>query len=119
RIYERLGAHRIRVGTTTGVHFAVWAPNADHVSVIGDWNMWDGRVHPMRRLAPSGVWELFVPDLPDGEKYKFEIHTRDGRRLEKSDPFGVAFEQPPQTASVVRDISGYVWGDANWMARRE
>jgi 1,4-alpha-glucan branching enzyme len=119
RIYERLGAHRIQLGTATGIHFAVWAPNAEQVSVVGDWNMWDGRVHPMRRLTPSGVWELFIPDLPDGEKYKFQIRARDGRRLEKSDPFGVAFERPPHTASVVRDISSYVWGDGDWMARRE
>jgi 1,4-alpha-glucan branching enzyme len=118
RIFEKLGAHRIRVGSTTGVHFAVWAPNATRVSVIGDFNGWDGRVHPMRLLTPSGIWELFVPDLPDGEKYKFEIRTREGHLLEKSDPFGVAFEIPPQTASVVRDISRYTWGDAAWMESR-
>jgi 1,4-alpha-glucan branching enzyme len=67
RAFERFGAHRITVGTTTGVHFAVWAPNAQRVSIIGDFNGWDGRVHPMRHLLPSGVWELFVPDLRDGE----------------------------------------------------
>ena len=97
--------------TTVGVHFAVWAPNAERVSVVGDFNGWDGRVHPMRLLVPSGVWELFIPDLADGEKYKFEIRTRTGALLKKSDPFGVAFEAPPQTASVVRDISGYEWRD--------
>ena len=118
RAFEKLGAHRIRVGATSGVHFAVWAPNADRVSVIGDFNGWDGRVHPMRRLAPAGVWELFVPDLADGEKYKFEIRTRSGALLKKSDPFGIAFETPPQTASVVRDISRYQWGDGDWMAAR-
>ena len=69
--------------TTVGVHFAVWAPNADRVSVVGDFNGWDGRVHPMRLLVPAGVWELFVPDLPDGEKYKFEIRTRTGALLEE------------------------------------
>src|ERR1700741_2670607 len=73
RIFEKLGAHRIRIGSTIGVHFAVWAPNADRVSVIGDFNGWDGRVHAMRLLAPAGVWEIFIPDLGDGEKYKFEI----------------------------------------------
>ena len=119
RIFEKLGAHRLRVGTTTGVHFAVWAPNAARVSLIGDFNGWDGRVHPMRLLAPAGVWELFIPDLPDGEKYKFEIATQSGALLRKTDPFGVAFEAPPQTASVVRDISGYVWQDAEWMQSRE
>jgi 1,4-alpha-glucan branching enzyme len=118
RAYEKLGAHRLRAGSTVGVHFAVWAPNADRVSVIGDFNGWDGRVHPMRRLVPSGVWELFIPELADGEKYKFEIRTRTGALLKKSDPFGFAFEAPPQTASVVRDVSQYTWGDGDWMASR-
>jgi len=68
RIFEKLGAHRMRMGSTSGVHFAVWAPNADRVSVIGDFNGWDGRVHPMRLLGPSGVWEIFVPGLADGER---------------------------------------------------
>jgi 1,4-alpha-glucan branching enzyme len=118
RAYEKLGAHRIRVGSTVGVHFAVWAPNAERVSVIGDFNAWDGRVHPMRMLVNSGVWELFVPDLADGEKYKFEVRTRAGDLLKKSDPYGVAFEVPPQSAAIVRDISGYEWRDGDWMARR-
>ena len=118
RLFEKLGAHRMTIGVTTGVHFAVWAPNADRVSVVGDFNGWDGRVHAMRLLAPSGVWELFVPNLPDGERYKFEIRTASGALLEKSDPFGMAFELPPQSASIVHDISGYAWGDAAWMAGR-
>jgi len=118
RIFEKLGAHRVRAGSTTGVHFAVWAPNADRVSVVGDFNGWDGRVHPMRLLVPSGIWELFIPDLPDGEKYKFEIRTRTGNLLKKSDPFGFAFEAPPQTASVVRDITHYTWSDREWMTAR-
>jgi 1,4-alpha-glucan branching enzyme len=118
RAYEKLGAHRVTIGTTVGVHFAVWAPTAERVSVIGDFNRWDGRVHPMRLLAPGGIWEIFIPDLGDGEKYKFEIQTRDSGLLKKSDPYGVAFETPPQSASVVRDISGYTWGDAEWMAAR-
>jgi 1,4-alpha-glucan branching enzyme len=122
RAFEKLGAHRIRVGGavggTVGVHFAVWAPNADRVSVIGDFNGWDGRVHPMRQLVPSGVWELFIPELPDGEKYKFEIRTHTGALLKKSDPYGVAFEAPPQTASVVRDISRFEWRDEGWMNTR-
>ena len=119
RAFEKLGAHRIRLGTTEGVHFAVWAPNADRVSVVGDFNGWDGRVHPMRLLLPNGIWELFVPNLADGEKYKFEIRTKADALLEKSDPFGTAFEMPPQTASVVRDISRYEWGDGEWMASRK
>ena len=118
RIFEKLGAHRIRIGSTTGVHFAVWAPNADRVSLIGDFNGWDGRVYPMRLLTPSGVWELFIPDLADGEKYKFEIRTAAGHLVQKTDPFGVAFETPPHTASVVRDVSHYVWEDGEWMGGR-
>jgi 1,4-alpha-glucan branching enzyme len=118
RAYEKLGAHRITIGTTAGVHFAVWAPNADRVSVIGDFNAWDGRVHPMRRLAPGGFWEIFIPDLRDGEKYKFEIRARSGALLKKADPYAVAFETPPQSASIVRDLSGYQWHDAAWMAAR-
>ena len=118
RAFERFGAHRVRVGLATGVHFAVWAPNAQRVSVVGDFNGWDGRVHPMRRLLPSGVWELFIPDLADGEKYKFEIRTPEGWLLKKTDPFGTYFEVPPQTAAVVRDIRGYEWGDGEWMTSR-
>jgi 1,4-alpha-glucan branching enzyme len=118
RAFEKLGAHRVTIGSTTGVHFAVWAPNADRVSLVGDFNGWDGRVHPMRLLLPNGIWEFFVPDLPDGEKYKFEIRTRHGALLKKSDPFGVAFEVPPLSASVVRDISGYQWRDDEWMTAR-
>jgi 1,4-alpha-glucan branching enzyme len=118
RAFDKLGAHRIRLGVATGVHFAVWAPNADRVSLIGDLNGWDGRVHPMRLLAPAGVWELFVPDLPDGEKYKFEIRTKAGALLEKTDPFGVAFEEPPRTAAIVRDLSGFEWTDADWVDER-
>jgi 1,4-alpha-glucan branching enzyme len=118
RIFEKLGAHRITVGTTTGVHFAVWAPNASRVSLVGDFNGWDGRVHAMRHLTPSGVWELFIPDLPDGEKYKFEIRTAAGAIVKKTDPFGVAFEVPPQTAAIVRDLSTYEWRDAEGMAAR-
>jgi 1,4-alpha-glucan branching enzyme len=118
RAFEKLGAHRITVGTTVGVHFAVWAPNADRVSVVGDFNGWDGRVNPMRLLVPAGIWEIFIPDLRDGENYKFEIRTKAGEILKKADPFGFAFEVPPQSASVVRDISRYQWRDAAWMAGR-
>jgi 1,4-alpha-glucan branching enzyme len=119
RLFEKLGAHRIRVGTTSGVHFAVWAPNADRVSVLGDFNGWDGRVHGMRLLAPGGIWEIFIPDLPDGEKYKFEIRTRTGALLQKTDPFARAFEAPPLSAAIVRDTSHYVWTDDEWMSARE
>jgi 1,4-alpha-glucan branching enzyme len=118
RAFEKLGAHRIVQGTTTGVHFAVWAPNAERVSVIGDFNGWDGRVTPMRFLTAGGIWEIFIPDLPDGEKYKFEIRARTGAILKKTDPFARAFEAPPQTAAIVHDISQYVWRDGEWMTSR-
>jgi 1,4-alpha-glucan branching enzyme len=117
RAFEKLGARRIMLGPATGVHFAVWAPNAERVSVVGDFNGWDGRVTPMRSLI-TGVWEIFIPDLADGEKYKFEIRAKNGAILKKTDPFAVAFEAPPQTAAIVRDISRYVWGDEEWMASR-
>jgi 1,4-alpha-glucan branching enzyme len=118
RLFEKLGSHRLAFGGTTGVHFAVWAPNADRVSVIGDFNGWDGRVMPMRVLVPGGIWEIFIPDLPEGEKYKFEIRTRAGTILKKTDPFARAFEAPPQSAAVVHDTSGYAWGDGDWMTAR-
>ncbi len=118
RAFERLGAHRITHGGATGVHFAVWAPNADRVSVIGDFNGWDGRVHPMRLLVPNGIWEIFIPGLGEGEKYKFEIRTPSGGLLEKTDPFGMAFEIPPRSAAIVRDLSRYQWQDDAWMAAR-
>jgi 1,4-alpha-glucan branching enzyme len=118
RLYEKLGAHRVRIGPAVGVHFAVWAPNADRVSVVGDFNGWDGRVHAMRSLAPSGVWEIFIPNLPDGERYKFEIGTKGGEILKKADPFATALEPPPATASIVRDVSGYRWNDHGWMDER-
>lgn len=118
QIFEKLGAHRVQIGAATGVHFAVWAPNAERVSVVGDFNGWDGRVHPMRLLVPSGVWELFVPDLQLGERYKFEIRTKAGHLLLKADPYGMSFEVPPLTATIVHDAVPYGWGDAAWMAER-
>ncbi len=119
RAFEKLGAHRVTAGGMVGIHFAVWAPNAAQVNLIGDFNGWDGRIHPMRNLGPSGVWEIFIPGLDDGEKYKYEIRTRNGALLKKADPYGVSFEVPPQSASVVCDISSYIWHDAEWMATRE
>src|SRR4029434_147988 len=76
RLFEKLGAHRIALGPTSGVHFAVWAPNAERVSLVGDFNAWDGRVHPMRHLATGGIWEIFIPCLPDGDEYKIEVRRR-------------------------------------------
>jgi 1,4-alpha-glucan branching enzyme len=106
------------VGPVEGVHFAVWAPNAQRVSVIGDFNRWDGRTHVMRRLVPSGVWELFIPGLHDGVRYKYEVRTREGQLLDKADPYARQLETPPHTASIVTG-SAYEWGDGDWMRARE
>jgi 1,4-alpha-glucan branching enzyme len=118
RAWEQMGSRERTVGSVSGVHFAVWAPNAQRVSVVGDFNRWDGRAHVMRRLVPSGVWELFLPGLRDGARYKFEVRTREGHLLEKADPYARAFETPPQTASVVSTGGTYVWQDGEWMRGR-
>jgi 1,4-alpha-glucan branching enzyme len=117
RAWEKLGSRRMTVDGIAGVHFAVWAPNAQRVSVIGDVNRWDGRVHPMRKLVPSGVWEIFIPGLHDGACYKLEIRTSGGHLLHKTDPYGRFFEVPPNTASVVYD-ERYTWRDDDWMRDR-
>ena len=111
RIHDKLGAHPMTIGSTEGVHFAVWAPNATRVSVVGDFNGWDGRVHPMRRLGVSGVWEIFVPTAAIGNRYKFELRTAEGAIIVKADPFGFEFEVPPLSASIV-SRPAYDWGDA-------
>ncbi len=116
--YEKLGAHVRTVAGVAGVQFAVWAPNARRVSVVGSFNRWDGRVHPMRHRGPSGVWELFIPDLTEGEIYKFEVLGALGPML-KADPYGFSAEQRPRTGSVVFDIDRYPWQDAAWMEARE
>jgi 1,4-alpha-glucan branching enzyme len=116
-LYERLGAHSTRVDGSDGVSFAVWAPNARSVSVAGDFNGWDGRVHPMRSLRGSGIWELFVPGVESGARYKFEIRSASGSILLKADPFAFAAEAPPRNASVV-SRSRHVWRDAASLERR-
>jgi 1,4-alpha-glucan branching enzyme len=117
--YEKLGAHVREIAGVRGVHFAVWAPNARRVSVVGNFNSWDGRVHPMRHRGSSGIWELFIPGLDEGELYKFEILSRVGDQLGlKTDPYGFAGEMRPNNASVVRTIDGYKWKDAPWMESR-
>ncbi|HEX6974922.1 MAG TPA: 1,4-alpha-glucan branching protein GlgB [Vicinamibacterales bacterium] len=118
RIYERLGAHPMRIGEAAGVHFGVWAPNAERVSVVGDFNAWDGRVHPMRTLGASGVWEIYIPAAKVGERYKFEIRARGGAILVKTDPYGFAFEVPPLSASIVCEPA-HTWQDEEWMRSRE
>lgn len=117
-IYRKLGAHLLEINNISGVYFAVWAPNARRVSVVGDFNRWDGRRHPMRVLGGSGVWELFIPGLSEGEVYKYEIKTGDGNILLKSDPYGYFSEVRPKSASVVCNIEGYEWGDSKWMSER-
>ena len=118
RSYEKLGAHLTTVQGVEGVHFAVWAPNAKRVSVIGDFNRWDGRRYPMRVVGGSGVWELFIPGLGEGALYKFEIKGAHDQILVKSDPHAHASELRPKTASMVWDVDKYEWGDQAWMARR-
>ena len=116
--YEFLGARDHEGDGVAGVLFAVWAPNAERVSVVGDFNHWDGRRHPMR-VRHNGVWELFVPDLAPGALYKNEIRNRDsGAVFMKADPYGRAFERRPQTASIVPAMSQYVWNDQSWLEQR-
>jgi len=117
--YEKLGAHVREVAGVRGVQFGVWAPNAKRVSVVGDFNAWDGRVHPMRSRGASGVWEIFLPGLDQGTLYKFEILSSSGDLLEaKADPYGFAAELRPKSASVVSSIDGYRWRDSEWLAAR-
>jgi len=119
RLYEKLGAHPSERDGVHGVDFAVWAPNARRVSVVGHFNNWDGRRHLMRPFGSSGVWELFIPDMRPGDLYKFELKAQDGRLLPlKSDPFAFQCEHAPGTASVVHDPGHYPWGDQDWMANR-
>ncbi|GAB2601371.1 1,4-alpha-glucan branching enzyme [Streptomyces capparidis] len=117
RLWEALGAHTTAVGEVTGTRFTVWAPNARGVRVVGDFNCWNGTGHPMRSLGSSGVWELFVPDIGPGTRYKFEITGPGGDRFMKADPMARATEVPPATASVVT-VSEHTWTDDEWMRRR-
>ena len=119
RLWHVLGAHVMIHEGVEGTHFAVWAPNAGRVSVVGDFNIWDGRRHPMRRRGATGVWETFIPALGEGTTYKYEIRGLEGNLLPlKADPVGFGSEHPPANASVVRSIAGPAWQDADWMARR-
>jgi 1,4-alpha-glucan branching enzyme len=119
RIWQVLGAHVRDHEGTSGTHFAVWAPNARRVSVVGDFNHWDGRRGVMRRRGATGVWEIFWPGVGDGVRYKFEIIGETGMTQPlKADPVGFGAQHPPETASIVRDIRGYGWTDDDWMATR-
>src|SRR5690606_4551112 len=119
RLYEKLGAHPMELEGVAGVAFLVWAPNARRVSVVGDFNGWDGRRHPMRKRVECGVWELFVPGIDRGETYKYEIKGANGELLPlKADPLAFAAEQPPRTASVVHGLGDPAWSDQAWLAAR-
>lgn len=117
-IYEKLGAHPMTVDGVDGVLFAVWAPNAERVSVVGDFNNWDGRWHPMRKLDYSGIFELFIPGKYVGEIYKYEICAKSGRVFMKSDPYAFCSEVRPANASRIVDLS-YKWKDSQWLAARD
>ncbi len=117
--HRRLGAQVREIDNVRGVNFAVWAPNAESVSVIGDFNGWDRRRHPLRKHIPGGFWELFVPGLEKGTLYKYSLRTAGGEVLEKSDPYGFAAELPPRTASVVTNLDDFTWNDELWLAQRE
>jgi 1,4-alpha-glucan branching enzyme len=119
RTYEKLGAHLRDVNGVAGVHFAVWAPNASRVSVVGDFNGWDPSAHPLTRRQEAGVWETFVPEVKAGALYKYRVVGPDGRSFgDKADPYGFAAELRPLTASKVAELAGYEWNDADWIAAR-
>jgi 1,4-alpha-glucan branching enzyme len=118
QLYDKFGAHLRTIGGVEGVYFAVWAPNAQRVSVVGDFNGWDGRVNPMRRLLGSGVWELFLPGAGEGAHYKFEIRTPRGALLLKADPFGFFSQWGKETSSLVYNLERYQWNDRDWMEAR-
>ena len=119
-LWEVLGAHVMTHEGVEGTHFAVWAPNARRVSVVGNFNGWDGRRHLMRLRGQTGVWEVFLPGIGEGEAYKYELLGPHGQLLpQKSDPFGFGAEHPPKTASVVRKLRGHDWADKAWMTKRD
>ncbi len=119
-VYKKLGAHVAEHEGVHGVHFAVWAPNAQRVSVVGDFNHWDGRVHPMCKLVPAGIWEIFLPEVGEGDHYKFEIRGPHGDVFLKTDPLAFYAQHGTETGCMVFDLNRYAWDDAEWMtARRE
>ncbi|HTT34208.1 MAG TPA: 1,4-alpha-glucan branching protein GlgB [Methylomirabilota bacterium] len=117
--YEKLGAHLMTLEGVRGVHFAVWAPNARRVSIVGDFNHWDGRVYPMRSRGSSGIWEIFIPELGEGAIYKFEIVGEHGNMLPlKADPYAFRGELRPNTGSIVANLETYRWNDSGWTSQR-
>lgn len=119
KIYEKMGAHKAVVNGKEGTHFAVWAPNANSVSVIGDFNKWDPSVNKMSVMSSSGVWTLFIPGLTEGTLYKYHISSDAAGGTEKTDPFGFFNEVRPKTASIVYDLDNYKWNDDNWVKERK
>ena len=117
-IYTKLGAHVTQKDGEKGVYFAVWAPNASRVCLVGNFNSWDGSRHEMTRNEPNGIYDIFVPGLDVGEMYKYQITTKDGRQLFKADPYGNYAEMRPGTASIVTDLNGFKWSDRDWLDRR-
>lgn len=120
KIYDKLGSHIREINGVKGTSFAVWAPTARRVSVVGGFNQWDGRYHQMRALGSSGIWEIFIPGVSSGEKYKYEIlAANNDTPFLKIDPYAVRFEAPPYNSSIVWDLSGHEWRDAEWIKKRE
>lgn len=118
KIYYKMGAHLTKQEGVDGTLFVVWAPNANRVSVVGEFNLWDGRKHTMQNRGSSGVWELFVPGVGVGDIYKYEIKSKTGATLLKADPYGFAMQLRPGNCSVVADLNSYIWNDQGWMAAR-
>ena len=118
-IYEKFGAHPMIIDGVKGTYFAVWAPHARRVSVVGDFNMWDGALNPMQMMQTSGIYELFIPDVAPGAVYKYQILTREGEILYKADPYGNQCQVRPDNANVVADLVGYKWKDTDWIENRK
>lgn len=116
--YQMLGAHPMEIDGIYGVRFAVWSPSAVRVSVVGDFNAWDGRTHPMQARGNSGVWELFIPELTIGSLYKYELRTANGTIVTKTDPYAASFQLRPDTACIITDQANYMWQDAKWLQQR-
>ena len=118
-IYEKMGAHPMKLDGEEGTYFALWAPDALRVSTVGDFNQWDGRLHQMRRLGDSGIFEIFIPDAMPGQNYKFELKYRNGLTRLIADPYANACQLRPDTASVITDLTGFFWEDAEFLEKRE
>ncbi|NBP90699.1 MAG: 1,4-alpha-glucan branching enzyme, partial [Opitutae bacterium] len=119
KVYHKLGSHLATIDGVMGVRFAVWAPSARRVSLVGNHNFWNGHTHPMRLLGASGIWEIFIPGLTAGACYKYEIvGPADETPFLKTDPYALSFEAPPHHAAIVTDLSGFAWHDSEWIKKR-